>query len=306
MVAANPPLTEYVGEFLDVCFRTRILSLLSVDDIIQDLVTWLTDHDILNNTYILYTSDHGYHLGQWRLMCPKRQMYQTDIHVPLYIRGPTIPAQSYTDILAANVDLTPTILDLLGLTIPSSVDGKLNLKKIKILLVVKCCCCVVHTIQKKKRSFASWIGNYPKHNRKESSASWRDVFLFEYREVSTGYGNICITWIPNTDGTYFPGQVLSGPSTNPEGIPYIVADLASNSYRGLRILNATQNWSYGEFVNTTWTNASLQYPNFYELYDLNTDPFQMKNIYDTLTAQVKAQLHNMIMSYGSCQGQSCP
>ena len=126
MVAENPILNETAVEWIDQLYRDRLRTLLSVDDIIKELFEYLEDENLLNNTYVLFTSDHGYHLGQWRIACSKQQMYDTDIRVPMYIRGPGITAQSTADEMVVNIDILPTFVDLAGIVLDdaSVIDGK--------------------------------------------------------------------------------------------------------------------------------------------------------------------------------------
>jgi hypothetical protein len=75
-------------------------------------------------TFIFYSSDHGYKQGQWRVGTSKQHPYETDIHVPFLARGPGIEAGSKHAPVAGNVDITPTILALAGVAVPPFMDGK--------------------------------------------------------------------------------------------------------------------------------------------------------------------------------------
>ena len=59
----SDPLDDNLIETIDEWFRNRWRSLLSVDDMIDNVMNKLKDIDELDNTFVLFTSDHGYHLG---------------------------------------------------------------------------------------------------------------------------------------------------------------------------------------------------------------------------------------------------
>ena len=71
------PLNQTYVDQVDEVFRNRWRTLLSVDDLVDDVFTKLTDAKLLENTIALYTSDHGYHLGNYGLPLDKRMPYDT-------------------------------------------------------------------------------------------------------------------------------------------------------------------------------------------------------------------------------------
>ena len=66
-VMNNPELDQKAIDNIDQIYRDRIESTLQVDVMIAELFRILTEYDELDNTYIIYASDHGYHLGYFCL-----------------------------------------------------------------------------------------------------------------------------------------------------------------------------------------------------------------------------------------------
>ena len=105
-------------------YRERLESLLAVDDAVNAIVNKLSAEGILNETYIIFTSDNGYMQGQHRLHQGKFVAYDPSSKVPLMIRGPGITPGSVSTELVSNVDLVKTILDISGANPGITVDGR--------------------------------------------------------------------------------------------------------------------------------------------------------------------------------------
>jgi arylsulfatase A-like enzyme len=108
----------------DELYRHRLRSLQAVDEMLTRLVVALTETGELERTYIFFTSDNGFHLGQHRLPKGKMTPYEEDIRVPLIVRGPGVPRGGVVEHVALNIDLAPTLAELAGLLPPKSVDGR--------------------------------------------------------------------------------------------------------------------------------------------------------------------------------------
>jgi arylsulfatase A-like enzyme len=104
--------------------RKRLRMLLAVDDMVAGLVETLRESGELENTYIFFTSDNGYQLGEHRLFQDKQTPYEESIRLPLLVRGPGIPAGRTVSEFALNNDFAPTFAELAGTTAPDTVDGR--------------------------------------------------------------------------------------------------------------------------------------------------------------------------------------
>nr|CAD7455639.1 unnamed protein product [Timema tahoe] len=117
------PLPGNMLPTLDDVYRNRWKTLLTVDDMVETVISELNNLGILNDTYIVFTSDHGYHVGQFSLPWDKRQPYESDIRVPLLIRGPNISTNKLVTQPVLSIDLAPTLLEMAGLDPPDYMDG---------------------------------------------------------------------------------------------------------------------------------------------------------------------------------------
>jgi N-acetylglucosamine-6-sulfatase len=112
---------------METLYRERLRSMLSVEDLLEQIIATLDQTDELDNTYIFFTSDNGFHLGNHRLRVAapmdKKTPYEEDIGVPLMVRGPGVPTEERQQ-LVINNDLAPTIADLAKVPTPSFVDGR--------------------------------------------------------------------------------------------------------------------------------------------------------------------------------------
>jgi N-acetylglucosamine-6-sulfatase len=119
-----PPLDQATIDDIDRRHRRRMESLLAVDDLVKNIVDTLSATGQLANTYIFFTSDNGYHLGEHRMEAGKMTAFEEDIRVPMFVRGPGIAAGSSTSLLTANVDHAVTFAEIGRATAPAFVDGR--------------------------------------------------------------------------------------------------------------------------------------------------------------------------------------
>ena len=95
-----------------------------IDDNLARLFDCLRERGLMDNTVILYTGDQGFMLGEHDYI-DKRWMYEESMRMPLIVRyPPMVPAGTRTDLLVNNTDFAPTMLDLAGVRVPDSMQGR--------------------------------------------------------------------------------------------------------------------------------------------------------------------------------------
>ena len=109
--------------FSDLVFRRRWQTLLTVDDMLEAIVDKMRAIGQLDNTFFIYTTDNGYHMGQFGLIYDKRQPWETDVHIPLFVKGPGVAPGSALTSLVSMPDLSATLLDIAGVAAPPQFDG---------------------------------------------------------------------------------------------------------------------------------------------------------------------------------------
>jgi N-acetylglucosamine-6-sulfatase len=122
-LAGHGPLSAAEKADLDIAFRKRVQAVQSVDRMIGHLRATLESAGVADNTYFVFSSDNGYHLGEYRLGAGKQTAFDTDVHVPLVVAGPDIKAGTTRSEVTQNIDLAPTFEDLADVPIPPTVDG---------------------------------------------------------------------------------------------------------------------------------------------------------------------------------------
>jgi N-acetylglucosamine-6-sulfatase len=120
----RPLLTERQIAQMQDLYRKRLQSLQAVDEMLASLIATLQATGQLEHTYIFFTSDNGFHMGEHRLNSGKQTAYEEDIRVLLIVRGPGVPAGRVLEHLTGNIDLAPTFAELGRAAIPDFVDGR--------------------------------------------------------------------------------------------------------------------------------------------------------------------------------------
>jgi N-acetylglucosamine-6-sulfatase len=97
-------------------------TLLSLDESVGRVMAEVEAQGRASSTYFVFLSDNGLFLGEHRIG-DKRLAYEESLHVPLVVAGPGVQAAS-VEPMVLNLDLAPTVLELAGVPVPASMQGR--------------------------------------------------------------------------------------------------------------------------------------------------------------------------------------
>jgi len=309
MITTQPMISEHAAEIITDIFKNRWRTVMSIDDIIGDVVALCERLGILDNTYIFFSSDHGFQLGEFNILMDKRQIYEWNTKIPFLARGPGIVAGSSWEDPATQVDLTPTFLGLAGISRPSYHDGR----SILPFLIPA----ITPDLPAATKAYLQTL--LPVTEYRES---WRDKVFFEYYFIHTNLKctTNCMT-LP-TEKQYPNADVTCGDLTPYEnsncwgnGWPNQLCnetcypiETPANNFIAIR----TMPWSnygdslYAEFQSGNQFNEDIDFSNisFVEMYDVATDPWQMNNLAYESDIDL-SKLHQELHTWFHCAGETC-
>ncbi len=115
----------YHGQMdFDTFYRKYCETLKGVDESIGNVLQYLQENDLDENTIVVYMGDNGFAFGEHGLI-DKRQFYEESVKVPFLVRAPGISNENITiPQMIQNIDVAPTFLEVAGLKKPDYMPGK--------------------------------------------------------------------------------------------------------------------------------------------------------------------------------------
>lgn len=108
----------------DRYMKDYLATIQSVDDGVGEVLNYLDETGLAENTIVIYTSDQGFYLGEHGWF-DKRFMYEESFRTPMIMRYPKeIQSGTVVDKLIQNLDFAPTLLDYSGCEIPDDIQGE--------------------------------------------------------------------------------------------------------------------------------------------------------------------------------------
>jgi arylsulfatase A-like enzyme len=93
------------------------------DEAFGALMRYLEEHQLAESTLVVVFGDHGEAFGRHRTFVHASGLYEENVHIPLLLINGELFSGSKSDVLGGINDISPTVLDILQLPIPSGWQG---------------------------------------------------------------------------------------------------------------------------------------------------------------------------------------
>ena len=113
--------SSYEKEYLKKLYEKEVES---VDEMIGFIIRVLQQKNLFNNTFVIFTSDHGEAFGEHGRWGHGQDYYETLLHIPLIICGPGIPKGKKEETVVSHLGLMATLKDLLHVEYQDNSQGK--------------------------------------------------------------------------------------------------------------------------------------------------------------------------------------
>ena len=271
LIRQQPPLSTHEAAGLDRTFQNRWRCLRATDDLLSAITAELNALDISDRTYVFFTSDHGFHFGELRLGAGKWNVYDTDVRVPMRISGPGIAPNSKLGLVGSHVDLAPTWLGLAGVDTPADMDGR----------------SLVHALVDTASNLPSSVVSHL--NRQAGSRP--SSSLYRGRALERGALPVGGAYIE------YHGLGLTGS-------PGRLGDAFNNTYRALRVVDRREG-GLGNVLFSEFGDFGVENVFFREFFDLDSDQWQKRNVYEMLPSEAKTAWANRVGDMFACRGARC-
>ncbi|CAE7543666.1 GNS [Symbiodinium sp. CCMP2456] len=259
VISSQPKMDDLTVNWSDSLYRSRVESMMSVDDLVAEVFHVLGSKGVLDNTVVLLTSDHGYALGQQARPSGKFNVYENDIRVPMLLRGPGIQHGARVDAVSGIVDIAPTLVELAG--------GDPDIMELD------------------GRSLVPLLGN-------SSPAKWRKLYPIEYWSL----GNVDRGFPQSPQCNPSEGADCKKSWCT---CHYHRVDGENNTYLAARYIAEDGDFLLANFYADRTPSGDLPRmfhelnPVFTEFYDLKADPWQMNNLYPQVEAERPSLLRRL-------------
>jgi arylsulfatase A-like enzyme len=192
---------SYVNDAeLEFLRRWYSASVRYLDDQIGRVLDSLRSQDRLQNTIVIFTSDHGEFFGEHGLMYHGRYLHDEVTHVPMILAGPNVPTGERRTELASIVDVFPTVCRLIGLRAPSTAGVDVFGSETRDVVYAEQC-----EFDDSELPAAAVV---PREVRLASEAGRKSIRTTEHRFEITSKGDEYLFTVPDGDLVESPDEQL--------------------------------------------------------------------------------------------------